>query len=815
MGAREMAFLKHSLTPLKFWLLTGLFLGHPLLTIACAQAPPPRRSPTVESPDTLAQGTACQRQGRFTDIAYATIPGVPPQLTSLDIYVPEGARDRPLPVVIYVHGGSWRKGDKAHVGAKPAFFNGEGAIFVSVNYRLSPDPPSADPNGLRHPAHTQDVASAIAWLHDNIQQYCGDPNRMALIGHSAGAHLVSLVTTDESFLGAHNLDPSAIQCVGALDTGAYDIPTYLDRMRQGDSRAARNQITTYENAFGTDPAAWRQASPMTHVAAGKQIPDFFVIAPDDRAKQPIATDFAETLEQAGVETVLHPAPGLSHEEINTVIGQPRDQNITPQLGAFLRDCLAPGQAAASTQTPALAQSQTPTIIPAAVAGEVTPLSQLVFSQDYTADTDDLQGATEVNYIVNHQGKLFANVSYWNADRSGETVLPGPRVIRKDRYDGRWEIDHEFGPGYVRSAVMASLTLTTDGTGKQLNPPVKLLVAGAGQAYPNKESTLWTRNDATGEWARISLSTSTERLDGEDKADVRSLASYTDKQTGVNYLFVGTSAGQVFQGVYDPTAPGRLRFDPQPVFQGPGRIHSMAEFQGAFYISVGVDQQVPGGGLYRRVDGNLGTNPSQAQRWQLVYDWPAPRRSPAGGMRAITGVPNPQNPGRPVILGAREVPGIIVRIDPSRNYADTIELNLQEFFQNLWQGWPERGRQINLAAYNEFTPVTHPDTGEKVHLVGVWVVHPNYNQPPYNGSHYLVRHQDGTYDAGYVYDYNRPLSPGEELRGTRTIVASPFPEDKGRVFYFGGYDAYAGGKFGGKKVDTAWIYRGVLPPAPPQ
>jgi hypothetical protein len=91
----------------------------------------------------------------------------------------------------------------------------------------------------------------------------------------------------------------------------------------------------------------------------------------------------------------------------------------------------------------------------------------------------------------------------------------------------------------------------------------------------------------------------------------------------------------------------------------------------------------------------------------------------------------------------------------------------------------------------------------VHLTGVQIYHPAFPTAPHNGSFYLVRHRDGTYDWGQVYDPDHPVPPDRALDATRTIVASPFAEDGRRVLYFGGYD--------GAFVDnrTAWIYRARL------
>ena len=120
------------------------------------------------------------------------------------------------------------------------------------------------------------------------------------------------------------------------------------------------------------------------------------------------------------------------------------------------------------------------------------------------------------------------------------------------------------------------------------------------------------------------------------------------------------------------------------------------------------------------------------------------------------------------------------------------------------------------ATNGFAPFQHPDTGELVHLGGLWLHFPDpADTPDANAAWYLVRYSDGTYRHGQIFDPNNPIPnqriPGG-LRDARTICASPFPEDHGRVLYFGGFNC--GTHYIEEKlVNTAWIYKGTLPTEP--
>jgi arylformamidase len=200
----------------------------------------------------------------YRDIPYDHVAGVDPKLLSLDIYTPKraaAASPDPEPVVVYIHGGGWKIGDKANPDSgshKAVTFVSSGFVYVAINYRLSP--------AVHHPTHAQDVAKALAWVADNIGRYSGDPERIYAMGHSAGAHLAALVATDESYLKREGHSLKTIKGDILLDVGAYDIPWVMDHLKEERGREL------FLSAFGNDPKVWGDASPIYHVAAGKDIP---------------------------------------------------------------------------------------------------------------------------------------------------------------------------------------------------------------------------------------------------------------------------------------------------------------------------------------------------------------------------------------------------------------------------------------------------------------------------------------------------------------------------------------------------------------
>lgn len=251
------------------------------------------------------------------NIAYDRVDGVDPNLLSFDLYVPVGnAPTEGRPVQIMIHGGGWRGGDKSNrsiVGSKRDHFVARGYIYASINYRLSPQVPDSD--GVKHPTHAEDCARAIAHIHDIVAMYGGDPDRMHLMGHSAGAHLAGIVGTNERFLEAEGKDLSIIKTNVLLDTAAIDVPRYLDLLNGGGMTAL------YHLAFGTDHENHVDASPALHVEPGKSIPPTLLFYGGDRMTlDVIGLGFAEALTNAGSPSQAIDTVDLDHGQINSHVG---------------------------------------------------------------------------------------------------------------------------------------------------------------------------------------------------------------------------------------------------------------------------------------------------------------------------------------------------------------------------------------------------------------------------------------------------------------------------------------------------------------
>jgi len=251
------------------------------------------------------------------NVPYAIIEGVEPNLLSLDIHAPKDAKD--LPVVMYVHGGYWKAGDKSQKGHLPEFFCRRGFVFVTLNYRLAP--------AVKHPVLIQDVARAVAWVHDHIAAHGGDAAQLFLTGHSAGAQLVALLGTDAKRLGEHGKPLSILRGVIPLDSAAMDIRSVAATDRRADS--------PYLAAFGDDPAAWADASPLVYAESAKSLPPFQIVVaygPAIANKKAGVDAFAAALRKNGTRAEVVDASSFrEHQSLMTEFGAEGDPVSTAVL----------------------------------------------------------------------------------------------------------------------------------------------------------------------------------------------------------------------------------------------------------------------------------------------------------------------------------------------------------------------------------------------------------------------------------------------------------------------------------------------------
>mgnify|MGYP005851683071 CR=1 FL=1 len=250
----------------------------------------------------------------LTDIAYNLSEDAHPR-QMLDLYLPTSDN---FPMVLYVLGGAWVGGDKnlyANIGTTLA----EAGYGVAIiNYRLSPE--------FSHPAHTQDGAMAVAWLMNHISDYGGNPDMLFLTGHSAGGHMVSLLTLDNQYLSAVDVGSAIIKGVISY-SGLYWIDDWI--------------MGWAKNAFSDDEAERRAVSPIHLVESATEVgelPPFLMIASENDYPELLVeqADMGKKFDEHNIAYTAHVIADRDHFGLVTRIGTP-DDRTTALIIAWLNN----------------------------------------------------------------------------------------------------------------------------------------------------------------------------------------------------------------------------------------------------------------------------------------------------------------------------------------------------------------------------------------------------------------------------------------------------------------------------------------------
>jgi dipeptidyl aminopeptidase/acylaminoacyl peptidase len=183
------------------------------------------------------------------DVAYHDGKDADARKHKLDLYLPE--TDKPFPVMMWIHGGGWKAGDRALYGELGRRFAEAGIGCAVISYRLSP--------AVQHPEHVKDCARAFAWLHARVKEHGGNPERLFVSGQSAGGHLTALLTLDRKYLEELKVPEDAIK--GSIPmSGVYTIP------------AVKRDVPVlkmFKDSFGSDEEVCKDASPTSHAKKAK------------------------------------------------------------------------------------------------------------------------------------------------------------------------------------------------------------------------------------------------------------------------------------------------------------------------------------------------------------------------------------------------------------------------------------------------------------------------------------------------------------------------------------------------------------------
>ncbi len=445
-----------------------------------------------------------------------------------------------------------------------------------------------------------------------------------------------------------------------------------------------------------------------------------------------------------------------------------------------------------------------------IGQDLDPVEPARWSLSYDAGYRDENGAyaggSEIMHIVAHQGKLYAANGYWMDAHWGippDAEKQSAQVLRLDSSGGTWQVDLEMGKTngydlrYMKGNILKSVTFSYGADGKRLPKPVNLLVIAAGATFERGGAvSAWVRNNETGTWNHTIVRHGANT--GGIRWVPRDMEVYRDKVTGAERLILLLGNPGVVSGVYDPTAPGKIRWETilEYPFPNVGSVKTrplgIVQANGSLLFSVD-------DAIFRRNDG---PRPSYTELLRLADDVD----TDVGGIRGLTTIKNPNGSGESILFlwapGGRSI-SRVKRLDPDGKGGYTI--HEEASMMNLMSKHLDVKVTYTLGAHNMMYPIRHPQTGELVHLIGFQGNIDGKNQLRwpgsrlYGGAMYAIRKADKTYT---VHEVNNAYEPGKiALVSPRAFCLSPFGDNQ---LFVGGHDA-------SNRIsdDMAWICKAPL------
>jgi len=430
--------------------------------------------------------------------------------------------------------------------------------------------------------------------------------------------------------------------------------------------------------------------------------------------------------------------------------------------------------------------------------------QQSFKAGFNDTAGNFAGGSEVVHLANHNDHLFAANGYWedpsNVVYGGKDITIGwAQVLRLDKPDGAWVVDLDMGLGHIRTETLKSIIFTTDGTGKKLANPVKLLVASTWYWWVGEvKISIYVRNDQTGSWSNTTLESEKIAKPPAFTRSVRTIHVHQDQVTGVDRVFLAVGTLGIFSGVYDPTQDGKINWGKNPEISNlPSRPLSVVDANNELYFSSGTM-------VYRRNDGHT---PS----YSMVHDHGGGPINPSnGGIRGLSPILNPSGTGESLLFSwvpNGQARGCMFRLDPD-NKGGFVERQ-EECLDQLMHRYLNKTKvHYVLGCYSGVFTIADPqDPSGKtlVHLIGFEAGIYGGNYPTaetgfYAGAVFAIRRNPTDYFLNEIGGA-RTVIPRPALVSTRAFSFSPFNKQN---IYFGGYDCN-----NVKSHNTAWIFRSTI------
>ncbi|HMT47610.1 MAG TPA: alpha/beta hydrolase [Novosphingobium sp.] len=289
-------------------LLAGL-LAYAGMKVAIARNP----AGTLDMADRILGGAGGARV-ESTGLAYGPLPR-----QRLEVIVPDAPAAAPRPVLVFIHGGGWDSGDAADYHFIGRTFARQGYVVVLPTYRLTPE-------GV-FPRMLEDGAMALAWVQANIARHGGDPGRVVLAGHSAGAYNAVMLALERQWLGRAGVEDGFIKGVIGL-SGPYDFfPFTSDAARKAFAHVAPPE----------------QTQPIRFVR-GDAPPMLLITGDEDTTVKPRNTAaLAAALRKVGARVEELHLPGIDHSQPVMKLAAPfaRDGRVREAMLAFLQRTTRP------------------------------------------------------------------------------------------------------------------------------------------------------------------------------------------------------------------------------------------------------------------------------------------------------------------------------------------------------------------------------------------------------------------------------------------------------------------------------------------
>ena len=240
-----------------------------------------------------------------------TVPFAPDVGLSMDVYKPRITMGAKAPVVVFFYGGSWQRGKRSQYQFVGQRLADNGVLAVVADYRTYP--------AATFPGFMDDAARAVRRAHDDAAGWGGDPDRLFIAGHSAGAQIAALLATDPRYLHAHGMEPDALAGVIGI-SGPYDFNVTGDLV----------------DVFGS-PSLWPRAQAVNFVD-GNEPPFLLLHGTGDRVVEYAdSVELAEKLRSNGIPATLKLLPDAGHIKPLAGLYDPkRAPDVLADILAFIR-----------------------------------------------------------------------------------------------------------------------------------------------------------------------------------------------------------------------------------------------------------------------------------------------------------------------------------------------------------------------------------------------------------------------------------------------------------------------------------------------